>query len=693
MNGWMKPVLMAMVVAGSLGLQARPALAAGPSYALSDPGTIGAYAGNVTVLATSDSFGNTVFQASDYAAGYGVSGNGTTLFGAAGTSDGAAHAFIWTPANGFTDLGALGSPSHASFAAASSADAGVVVGFSRVDTGAWHAFRWTSAGGMVDLGTADNSTYSSAWGVSADGSVIAGGSFTATSIDRAMRWTQSGGWQNLGTLGTGGYSDAFGVSADGHVIVGMSTDPGNAYIHAFRWTEGGGMTDLGTLGNATGASVAAAVDGDGGVVVGKSVVSGAAYHAFRWTEGGGMTDLGTIGNAAGNSTAFGVNKDGSVIVGSSAFGQAGDTHAFVWTAPTGIEDLNNILTAAGVDMAGVTLTVARGVSSDGDFVAGSGLFPGHTGSTHAFLARIGGSAAGVTSPDSVVASITDLVNSHQAQMITQVLEGQTYLGVNEQVSCGDCGGAQAAFGSFNLSAHGRHSLSNEWTVLGGFGFGNYKEKGARVSQSASAAASLRYDPANMGSSRPYFEFGGSVAPSQSVTYNRPYDNGAGQAAGIGRTHSTFVSAFVKAGWVARITRIDELGAAISLSQARQSQGGYEEATGSTNPFDAVYAKGTDRANIVSISGQYTHLFGRHVEVTADVALSRTFNSQTGVKAAVSGLGAQPAQAREFTWAQPGLRIGYRASRNLTLDAFVNATIGPKAIGSSAHGGFGFSMKF
>ncbi len=675
---------------------AQVAHAQSVSASLVDPGTVGGYTGSVKVLLTTENQSNGTETDSNYSYGYGVSGDGKTLFGSSGTSSGAAHAFTWTSADGFTDLGALDNATNPSYASAASFDGSVVVGFSETRNGAlWHGFMWTKTGGMVDLGAADNSAGSSIWGVSDDGKVLAGGSFTANSIDRAMRYTVSGGWQNLGLIsGTGGYSDAFGISGDGNVIVGMSTVAAGT-LHAFRWTQSGGMTDIGTLAGASGTATATATNTDGSVVVGRSsLTTGTAYHAYRWTSTG-MADLGTINNATGNSVALGLNGDGTIVVGQSDAGAA-HPHAFLWTAGTGMQDLNTVLSTAGVDMTGVELTVARGISRNGQFIAGAGIFPNAPGSTHAFLARIGGSdggGTGVTTSDSIVQSIQQLAASHTAQMVTQLLTSQTYLGVNEQVSCGSCAGGYLSFGSFNASSHGRVTLSPDLAVLYGLGYGQYEEKGADVTSSLSAAVSLRYNASGMGASRPYFEIGGSYAPSQTVTYSRSYDNGAGTATGQGRTHSDFASAFVRAGWLARLSPRSEAAASLSLTRTRQTQGGYAETGGDDNPFDAVYSHGADEMNIATVGVQYTHLFGLRWEMTADLNASQSFSSRSGVDATVAGAGEQAAVAKELAWYQPGLRVAYRINGRLNVTGFVNATIGPRAIGAGAHGGFGVSYRF
>ncbi|MEI9905539.1 MAG: hypothetical protein WDN06_17520 [Asticcacaulis sp.] len=665
---------------------------------LVDPGTIGGYTGQVKVMAFTDGLLDATEVQTDYSKGYGVTADGSMLFGTAGTSSGAAHAFTWTAGGGFVDLGSLNGPDYASVALAASNDGSVVVGLSALPAGGWYGFRWTAATGMVVVDDAVQGVPGApaVWGISGDGSVMVGGGYTPGTNDRAMVWTAATKWVNIGTLdgGNGGFSDAVGVSNDGKVAVGGSTWSGNGGAPtAISWTAAGGLVNLGTIGHVQGASGAIAADGDGGVIVGKSATASSSSHAFRWTAAGGMADLGSLGGVSGTSAAYGVSRDGSVVVGASSATATTTTHAFVWTAPTGMQDLNTLLSTAGVDMTGVDLQVARGVSADGNVIAGAGNFPNDPAATHAFLARIGGGGTGVTTPDSVVQSIQNLAASHQAQMVTQLLFTQTYLGLNEELSCSDCGGVQASFGSFNVSAHGRRSLSPDWTLLGGFGYGQYREKGARVTSSLSGAAALRYSPKAMGHERPFVEIGGAVSPSQTVDYRRDYANGAGTATGTGRTRSSLTSAYVRAGWIAMLSRADELGVSLSLSHTRQSQDGYAEAVGADNPFDATYARGSDRMNATSASVQYTHLFGSRWQVTADVTASRAYGSRSGVAATVAGAGTIGATAKNISWTQPGLSVSYRASNRISFDAFVNATLGPKAIGTGVHGGLGLNVKF
>jgi len=76
-----------------------------------------------------------------------------------------------------------------------------------------------------------------------------------------------------------------------------------------------------------------------------------------------MTDLGTIGGATGNFFAEAVTPDGTVVVGASVYpGSGGNRDAFYWTQALGMQDLNTLLKNAGVNVTGIDLINAAGVS-------------------------------------------------------------------------------------------------------------------------------------------------------------------------------------------------------------------------------------------------------------------------------------------------------------------------------------------
>jgi probable HAF family extracellular repeat protein len=678
---------------------------------VTDVGTVGGFNGVVNYLqfVATDDIPVTSSQA-NYSQGFSISGDGSTLVGAAGTNSGFAHAFAWTSSGGMHDLGSLGGPGAVSAALAASSNGGVIVGTSLTGGGLLHGFAWSAGNGMVDLGALGGAAgTSSATGVSGDGSVIAGISQPVGSKRTAFVWTAANGMVSLGTIGNAtGPSGANGVSLDGSTVVGWSYVPGNQQAHAFAWSTASGMIDLGTLGGtASGVgSFARAADADGKVVVGFTTVPGATnvtgatqlIHAFRWTAGSGMVDLGTLAGSTGTSAAAAVSADGSIIVGESNLASDPNVgHAVLWTSATGIQDLNTLLRSGGVNTSGITLVAARGISSNGQFVVGDGMFPGTGSSPHAFIARLaGGSTGGVpglTTPESVIASIVALASSRTSQMINNQLLASVLLGVNEQLSCGDCGGAYASVGSFTIGTHGRRELTDELTVLGGFSYGEYHEHGANVTNAWTVAGSLRFDPAGYGKSRPFVETGLTYSPSEDVRYTRTYANGSGTGSGSGDTKSTNGAAYARAGWIDRVTRIDELGVFLQFTHEWQSVQAYSEPVTAGNPFNAGMGSGTDTQEIVGLGGQYTHLFGKSIEGNLNAVVAHAFGAHSAIDATVAGFGNVQSSAIHPTWTTVGGRVGYRAGKRLVLDLFANAVLGPAQIGSSVHGGVDFNVRF
>jgi len=338
---------------------------------------------------------------------------------------------------------------------------------------------------------------------------------------------------------------------------------------------------------------------------------------------------------------------------------------------------------------------AAGACAQGATVAPNSVFDG----TEQYETRTGVQVLGtagpvyVTTTGAINKSLDQLAASQKAQLLTENLFSSVLLGKNEQVSCGDCGGADMTFGSFTVSGHGRKSITPELTVLYGMDAGQYEEKGAYITNAYTFAAGLRYDPSNMGASRPFLEIGGALTPDQDVSYQRVYSLGSGSAIGIGETKSSEMSLYARVGWVDRLTPRDELAGSFSLGRSWQTQDAYQETAGGANPFNAVYSGGIIQVSVAGLSGQYTHLFGRRVEVAIDATIARTFASRSSVDASIDGFGDQTVGTGEITYAEPGARVSYRVTRRLKIDAFINATIANRSIGNRAHGGFGVSFAF
>lgn len=235
------------------------------------------------------------------------------------------HAFSWSKDKGMQDLGTLAS-AYAWNSRAEAIDineAGEVVGWS--DTPSWqaHVFLWTPKNGIQDLGIVVNRNSGLKVYINNHGQ-IAGTRFTESGKYLAFTWASESGLIDLGTLsGTLG-SESFvqGINDRGQ-IVGWS-DTFSGYSHAFIWSPEHGMEDLGTLG---GNGSSASDINNFGQVVGSSGIPSGGYHAFVWSEKEGMVDLGTLG---GNSTAWQINNNGQVI-GVSRPG--GLLRATLWTIP------------------------------------------------------------------------------------------------------------------------------------------------------------------------------------------------------------------------------------------------------------------------------------------------------------------------------------------------------------------------
>lgn len=316
-----------------------------------------------------------------------VSPDGAAVVGRSRLTADDREAFLWTPGSGMIGLGDLpGGPYHSSGQAVSAGGL-AVAGFSEYATSArLHAFRWTDAEGMVDLGDLPGGISDSiGYDISSDGSVVVG-SGRPGDFGEAFRWTADDGMIGLGTLPAYASSGAAAVSADGSAVVGSSSTADGERRQAFRWTADEGMVGLGDLPGGVWVmeSLAKGASFDGSVVVGTSE-SSAGDEAFRWTEETGMVGLGDLPGSYVYATAWDTNGDGSLIVGygTTELGQ----EAFIWGEQHGMRNLRTVLEAHyGLDLTGWHLNNARGISDDGNVIAGYGINP--LGQTEAWVAYI-----------------------------------------------------------------------------------------------------------------------------------------------------------------------------------------------------------------------------------------------------------------------------------------------------------------
>ena len=166
-----------------------------------------------------------------------VSSDGTVIVGF--SEETGTRAFRWTAATGMVFLADAWSAARGV-----SADGSTVVG-----TAGSEAFRWTDETGTVGLGFFPDESSSWAVDVSTDGTVVVGSAHrhlphTTSTLTEAFVWTEQTGMVGLGPFSEDSnkvlLSDAKGVSGDGKLIVGLTTTSTGDDV-PFIWDADHGM--------------------------------------------------------------------------------------------------------------------------------------------------------------------------------------------------------------------------------------------------------------------------------------------------------------------------------------------------------------------------------------------------------------------------------------------------------------------
>jgi hypothetical protein len=181
-----------------------------------------------------------------------------------------------------------------------------------------------------------------------------------------------------------------------------------------------------------------------------------------------------------------------------------------------------------------------------------------------------------------------------------------------------------------------------------------------------------------------------------MRFLRDYDINAQLFGTESRTNGHDFSAYARLGWVSRISDRDELAVIASIAGLWQTVSAYTEAAGPDNPLAATIPKSTDKIGMVTLGAQYTHLLpevlGIPVEFNLNGAVQHMFHQESGISASIAGINFDP-QRPKITYYQLGGRLGLRLARQITIDLFINSTLAPSRIGSSAHGGIGVRTNF
>src|SRR3982074_2641132 len=299
----------------------------------------------------------------------------------------------------------------------------------------------------------------------------------------------------------------------------------------------------------------------------------------------------------------------------------------------------------------------------------------------------------VTGADSSGQSINGLADQRFNQMITNRVLGTVLLGVNEQINCSDCISAFGSAGSFSAGVHGRKNLTSNLSLLAGIAYTQYSEGGYSVTSAPIGAFALRYDFADWGSSRPFFDIGTILSPFQKVRYRRSYMTSLGPVTLDSQTTSEDYGGSCPAGWISRFSPRDEIAASVEIWQLWQRVKGYTDPAVAFNPFDASIASGTDRTSLVKVGGQWTHLFGNSVEGNVNGRFGPSFATHSGIVATVTGDGTVVPTIGNQSWFEYGGRLGFRIAQGWVADLFVNGTAGPQPVGNTIHGGVGLRVNY
>lgn len=297
-------------------------------------------------------------------------------------------------------------------------------------------------------------------------------------------------------------------------------------------------------------------------------------------------------------------------------------------------------------------------------------------------------------PDNPGQAIDKIAGERVKQMVQHGQLARILLGSYEQINCTNtCISAFGAIGSFSAGFHGRKYLTDRVSLIGGLSINEYKSGSVSAKQAFIAAAALRYDFVDWGSSRPFFEIGGSISPSERSRFTRTYSVGGTNFTSQGKGRSESYMIYGRVGWVTRVTPRDEFAIFGDLVRQWQHSGRITETPSPTNPFPAVYGSGQDVMDVVRVTAQHVHLFGSRIELHVHAGVSHSFNIRSGVQATIAPLGVFTPSLGRKTWLEYGARVGFRLNKRLTLDTFLIGASGPKPIGNSLHGGIGVRAVF
>lgn len=296
-------------------------------------------------------------------------------------------------------------------------------------------------------------------------------------------------------------------------------------------------------------------------------------------------------------------------------------------------------------------------------------------------------------PTDINTSLIQTSNSQIGNLVTHNRLASPLLGGTEQINCGDCFRGFGMAGSFSLGFNGRKNVTDRLSVLGGLSYNEFDSKSTKTTRAPIFALGLRYDLADWGGSRPFFEVSGSLSPNERVQSTRVVFAGGIPGVLRGATDATTWSANARAGWVYRLSPTGELAGYLSYSRTEQRYDGYTE-TGNLLLMPLTYGARTSSINVVKGVVQHTQLFTSFLEGHVSAAIAHGFGARSAIAAtAVFFPGVFTAAAKDTTWAEFDARLGFRVMKGTVIDVFAITTVGPKPVGNTIHGGLGLRYLF
>ena len=292
-------------------------------------------------------------------------------------------------------------------------------------------------------------------------------------------------------------------------------------------------------------------------------------------------------------------------------------------------------------------------------------------------------------PADIDNSLRQIGDDRVKNLVTHNRLAAPLLGATEQINCGDCFRGFAMAGSFSAGFNGRKNLTERLSVLGGLSFNEFDSKSTKTTRAPIFALGLRYDLADWGTSRPFFQVAGSLSPNERVRTTRVVLLNGTPAAVSGATDATTYALHARAGWVYRVSPVGEFAAYVDLSHTGQRFSAYTE-KGDPNLLPLTYESRTTSSNVVRAVVQHTHLLTPSIEVHVGAGIAHGFGSKSGLSASsqLDFYGVFTGSAKNTTWAEVDARVGFRVAKGVVIDAFALTTFGPDPVGNTIHGGLG-----